>query len=321
MVVWAGLCLGSACSSEPNPLEDVQAQAGARAVATGGGPSGGTSAAGGAPAATGGSGTSGEPGTAGSAAEGGAKEDPNLLSSCDSNRVTTGGYWWSYADPFDIATVTPKASIAVPFAPESGSYDGSLGCHISGSVPGPLASSDERKDACGEQLYPAAGLGFGFSDGNAPYDITGKAGVSFVARAGQSDFSVRLSLAQTSTDIAFAEYADQFDSTCLCTQEAAAVGQVRSCFAHYGILLTLSAEWQRCTVFFADMAAPSWGQDQGLDPTKVLKLMWDMPQAPVGAVAIPFDVWVDDVRWITDEDVASSSGTDLPSTPGCEPLG
>ena len=62
----------------------------------------------------------------------------------------------------------------------------------------------------------------------------------------------------------------------------------------------------------------SWGGDAGWDPTKAIKLQWDMPQPATGAADMAFDLWVDNVEWITDEDVAAGN---VPTTQSeCLPI-
>jgi hypothetical protein len=147
-----------------------------------------------------------------------------------------------------------------------------------------------------------------------PYDLAGILGVSFWAKSGTASTLVNVAVAQTSTDIALAEYDDVFDSTCLCTEAAREAGEKKSCQGHYYVPVELSETWQQCWVFFRDMAPPSWAQDQGFDPTQAIKLMWQMPEPSPGEGDLPFDVWVDEVRWITEDAVASGG---LPRSTFC----
>ena len=172
--------------------------------------------------------------------------------------------------------------LSTPFAVEEGSYDGSHACHVSGQVPGPLPDGDERKDECGERLYPSARLELGLAQWNAPVDVTDKDGISFVVRSGAGAYPLTFSVAQTSTEMADPAYHDQFVSTCMCTEAAKALvpPEKRSCSAHYGVTLTIGPEWQLCVVYFTDLTAPVWGQGQGFAPSRVIKLLWSMQQPP-----------------------------------------
>ena len=264
------------------------------------------------------SGASGLGGAAGSASE----VDPFLLSDCESDAVTTGGEWYALGDSEEVATITPSTGLSTPFAVTDGSYDGSHACHVSGEVPGPLPEDDPRKDPCGERLYPSAAVGFGFCQGNSPFDVAGKAGIAFVAKSGIDDYVVRVSVPQTTTTMPRYEQRDLFDKTCLCAQEGAVSTPVqrRSCDAHYGLYLELGTEWQLCAVYFTDLTAPSWGGDEGFAPNKVIELQWEMQQPPAAEETIPFDIWLDDVKWITDEQLGSTAPSGLPATSGCVPL-
>lgn len=252
--------------------------------------------------------------------------NPDLLTKCETNKVTTGGYLWTYADRYSVATITPLTDLENAFVPEAGGYEGK-GCHIVGTVPGPLPVEDERKDLCEERLYPAAGFGFGFQDKNAPYVLTeDKLGVMFVAKGApdatttppQTTYPVRVAVAQTTTDMAQSAFDDQFTSTCKCTADALASDPVeqKSCFANYNVTVNVTPEWQQCYVYFRDMSHPTWGQDKGFDRAQAIKLQFDMQQ-PAADPAIPFDVWLDNIEWITEEDEAAGT---LPTTSTCGPI-
>lgn len=247
--------------------------------------------------------------------------DTSLISHCESNQVSTGGYWWTYVDAHKVAQITPLTTLTEAFRPEPGGYEGQA-CRAYGKVLGPLPDSDTRKDLCGETLYPAAGMGFGFLPNNKPFNVSAYQGVVFYAKAaveaGKTDYTLRVAVAQTSTDMAQAEYNDDFISTCLCTAQAEAVGQDKSCFANYFVNVKLNTAWQLCAVYFGEMGPPQdWGQDQGWDPAKAIKLQFDMmqPDSPTGE--IPFDVWLDEVRWVIPGDATMPAG--MPATSGCVP--
>jgi len=93
----------------------------------------------------------------------------------------------------------------------------------------------------------------------------------------------------------------------------------KTCFANYNVQVAIKAEWRQCYVLFNTMSYPSsWGGDAGWDPTKAIKLQWDMPQPATGAADMAFDLWVDNVEWITDEDVAAGN---VPTTQSeCLPI-
>lgn len=256
--------------------------------------------------------------------------DTTILSHCDHDRVSTGGYWWTYIDQAKGAgaTITPLTDLTTSFRMEEGGYQGKC-AHVIGNVTGPFPDTPEQpKDLCGERLYPAAGMGFGFLPNNVAYTITAeKLGVSFFAKATpnapDTSYAVRVAMPQTTTDYPRAEFNDQFTKTCLCTEEAKAAAATpplkKSCFAHHmnESALQLTPAWQLCAIYFTDLVAPPWGQDMLWDPTKVIKFQIDMQQPGDGAPDIPFDVWVDEVRWIIPGESTAHAG--VPATSGCVP--
>lgn len=150
--------------------------------------------------------------------------DVSKVSTADSNKVSFGGYWWTYKDRHGTSTVTPYTGLIVPTDPASGlspgiakgngiepDETGNNAIHVTGAVgPAPKWTAtlgtdpDPNKDgvdwrdvywdqfysslciggACGEVAYPAAGLGFGFKDHNIPPDLTAYLGVAFRLKVG-----------------------------------------------------------------------------------------------------------------------------------------
>jgi hypothetical protein len=252
-----------------------------------------------------------------------AESDTSILSHCNDNKVSTGGYWWTYEDEAKGAgaVITPLTDLQTSFKMEECDLKGKC-AHVMGHVPGPFPADDPAKDLCGEQLYPAAGLGFGFRPNNVPYTLpTGATGISFFAKATpnapDTTYPVRMAMPQTTTDFPQAEFSDAFAKTCLCDAEAKAVGQKKSCFANYmnETAIKFTAAWQLCAIYFTDLAAPSWGQDMGWDPSKIIKFQIDMYQPAQNGQDVPFEVWVDEVRWIDPTDKTTQSG--VPATSGC----
>ena len=254
----------------------------------------------------------------------GACSDPKpiepitFLTKCESNKVTTGGYIWTYTDPGDEAVISPTSDLTTELAVTPGGITGNA-CYFTGTVPaGPV---DGKTNACGEPLYPAAGFGFGFQDHNVPFNLTGKAGVRFYIKLGvEMTRPIKVAVAQTTTDRSDPAMNDEFVSTCKCEAEAQAAGEAKSCYANYFYELpALTFDWQLCYVYFADLGAPSWGKDQGWNPAEAIKMQWDMPQPTSAGNVFAFDVWLDNIEWVTDEDVVNVATTGVQTTSGCGP--
>lgn len=123
--------------------------------------------------------------------------DTSVLSTCDNNAISTGGYWWTYTDHNDPTATTNKpyhatisqvtsAAQALQVTPDNSSY-GNV-CEVKGDVPPALPWADVSAvpqaaytidphwasvypDATIPD-YPSAGLGFGYQHYNKPYDAT-----------------------------------------------------------------------------------------------------------------------------------------------------
>ena len=124
--------------------------------------------------------------------------DASILSTCDNNAITTGGYWWTYTDHNDptVAANAPyhatidqvtSAAQALQTKPDSDPAHGNV-CVVSGSVPAALPWADVSAvpqaaytiDPHWASIYPdatipdypSAGIGFGYQHFNKPYDAT-----------------------------------------------------------------------------------------------------------------------------------------------------
>lgn len=119
--------------------------------------------------------------------------DTSLMGDGNGSRTALGGYWWTYVDRTLASKVKPNTgkldptnarstALKVGLAPGYGlEIDGSHPAyHVTGKVV-PVPSSLEsdsywsefygeicQDGDCGEQKYPAAGIGFGFKPKNAP---------------------------------------------------------------------------------------------------------------------------------------------------------
>lgn len=247
------------------------------------------------------------------------ESDTTIISHCDNNQVSTGGYWWTYRDRANGAgaDITPLTDLQTSFPMVDCDLKGKC-AHVTGHVIGGPLDVSAGTDLCGEAIYPAAGLGFGFRANNVPFTLpAGATGISFFAKsvpvAPETTYPVRLAMPQTTTDYPQAEFSDQFDRVCKCTSEVTAP-EKKSCFANYSLEnVELTASWQLCALYFNDLTAPGWGQDMLWDRTKIIKFQMDMQQPGSPGADVPFEVWVDEVRWIDPTDKTGQPG--IPGDP------
>jgi hypothetical protein len=248
------------------------------------------------------------------------ESDTTIISHCDNNKVSTGGYWWTYRDRANGvgAEIVPLTDLNTSFPMVDCDLKGKC-AHVTGHVRGGPLDVSAGTDLCGEAIYPAAGLGFGFKPNNPPFTLPDKAtGISFFAKAVPNapdpTYTLRAAMPQTTTDYPQAEFSDKFTRSCKCTNEVTAP-EKKSCFANYmnDQAIKLPNTWQLCSIYFKDLAAPSWGQDVGWDPTKIIKFQLDMEQPGSLDADVAFDVSADEFRWIIPGDKNTQPG--IPGDP------
>ena len=281
-------------------------------------------------------------------------QDISKLSTGDTNAVSTGGYFWTYTDHNADgtqyhATISQTTTLSVALAPtkESDAHGNVL--KVTGSVPIELPWADVSTqvdytiDPHWKSLYPdakvpaypAAGLGFGFANNNAPFDatrgaVTGKLtgpakyiGVAFDMRVAAGMTTVWTSFPMVGTDLPDIGFKDAFpapgkDGGCTYyrTDNTPADGY-QTCFASYrkGYYDTANATspystmaaggtWGRHCTLFSEVGIPKWANagtkshDPTFDPTKVLKMQWDMFQPKTGDAA-PYELSIDNVLLVT----------------------
>lgn len=122
-----------------------------------------------------------------------------------------------------------------------------------------------------------AGVGFSFADPKRAYDASRYTGVSFIAkRAPDSAAAIRMKVPDGNTDP---------DG-----------GQCKDCFNDFGANLTLTEEWVRYEVNFADLKQEKgWGDPQppAIDTQKLYGLQWQLVTRGAS-----FDFWIDEVTFI-----------------------
>jgi len=181
--------------------------------------------------------------------------------------------------------------------------------------------------------YPAAGLGFGFKPGNDVFDATGGnkyIGIAFDLKVNVDQQLIWVSFPMEFTDLPDPNNSDLFPKSCkYYTKTNDPVSGGSSCFTNYrkGIFSevhgggnaynTLAAPktWKRFCVLYSEVAVPNWANvpTQDLmkaipfDPTKAIKVQWDMFQPGVGADPAPFDVSLDNIKLITAEEAKDAA--------------
>jgi endoglucanase len=174
------------------------------------------------------------------------------------------GYWYTFMDKVG-SSITPK--------PEG--QGGKFAMTQGGANRSQYAVNVKGKVGSGEIVY--AGVGVNFVDPKGPYDASKFEGISFWAKRGPgSTGKVRLKVPDASTD----------PDGKICS----------ACFNDFGKDLSLTEEWTKYTVAFADMRQlGGWGAPRPahIDPHKVYGVQWQVNQP--GAT---FDVSFDDLEFI-----------------------
>ena len=183
--------------------------------------------------------------------------DPSSLSTGDSNQVSTGGYWYTYADHNPDgsqyhATISPTTNMFTALVP-SKDIDPNHGnvLKIVGQVPSGLhwvsvsTQDPQTIDTYWQSSYPdsmipdypAAGIGFGFLSRNAPFDATGGGqwvGIAFDMKTTVDTPVVWVSMPTVYTDLPDPKMQDAFPKQCLYfTLNNTPVTGAQTCFAHY----------------------------------------------------------------------------------------
>jgi hypothetical protein len=175
--------------------------------------------------------------------------------------------------------------------------------------------------------YPAAGIGFSFLHFSRPFDATGNGkwvGIAFDMKANVNMPVVYVSMPMVGTDLPDPSVGitDDFPKQCQYytdTNTPATGGQ--SCFTHYreGIFSSGSSvgtptayntlgsvgTWKRYCVLYSDVAIPIWANATTIsmlasfDPTKLLKVQWDMYEPNSGSSSANYDISLDNVSLVS----------------------
>lgn len=228
----------------------------------------GSAGEGGAGATTSSSGTS-TGGSSSSSAGGGSGESLTVIDDMEdmngSINAVAGmqGAWYTYNDMTAAGMQTPESGPTVPFAMATpGAGTSMYAANTKGSG------------------FTTWGAGFGFdlnNDGTTKkaYDASQFAGITFNAKIGAGSVAaIRFNIGDSQT-----------------TPEAGNCGM--KCSDDFGQSLTLTAEWQKFKIAFADMKAVNWSM-QNLTAINKASLWYVHFQASQNNT---FDIWVDDVAF------------------------
>ncbi len=178
------------------------------------------------------------------------------------------GAWYVYNDGTAGATQTP----GTPFVPEK--------------LATPRGASKYAAHSTGKGFITwGAGFGFNLNDkgdgdgGSAKttYDASAYTGITFYAKVnGTSATKIRVNVSTIDTDPAGAK-----------------CGAVDKCSDHYGADVTLTGDWAKYTVNFADLSQQGWGTAAAkFDATKVYAMQFQFGKGQ------DFDASIDDISFL-----------------------
>ncbi|MDJ0762780.1 MAG: hypothetical protein QNJ97_07290 [Myxococcota bacterium] len=170
------------------------------------------------------------------------------------------GYIYTYVDEHG-STIEPTSS---NFAPAKGGAGGS-------------ESALRFKGSTANSAEVYAGIGFSFREPIGSYDASRCKGISFLAKkAPESTAALRFKMPDMNT-----------------TPEA---GICQECYNDFGISFTLTDEWIRYVVYFADMKQEEgWGNPNPphIDQKNLFGMQWQTTTS-----AAKFDIWIDDIFFV-----------------------
>jgi len=176
-------------------------------------------------------------------------------------RQGRGGYLYTFADELGTR-ISPGSSEFV--VSEGGVEDTGHALRMSGNT-----------SEAGGDVY--AGMGFGFTYPEGPYDATGYCGIEFVAKkAPDTSGFLRFKVPDVNT--------------------VPGGKHCKECYNDFGVEFEVEEEWVHYVVDFADLKQEyGWGDPQ---PAMVsVHALWGL-QWQVTSRGTPFDVWVDDIKFV-----------------------
>ncbi|MCB9588982.1 MAG: hypothetical protein H6718_26455 [Polyangiaceae bacterium] len=281
--------LGCATSADPAPTsesggsgsgaaggsdfggEGGDTQGGSRVGGSGGSTSGGSGAGGGGGASSGGSaaggtgGSAGQSGTCPSSASAGPETVLDDVEDGDDAILSADGrtgYWFSYKDDLDSASMVSTPTAMTP---------GANATTHAIQVTGKSSSAAEYGPGFGFPLLGVEVGGGSMASLSCPYDVSSYSGISLWLKA-TGVARVEL-LVPTSATTSTAE-----GGTC-----------ATSCDDHFAETVTVSSSWTKVDIAFASLAQGGWGTPATFDAHAVSGVGFAVPPG------VTFVVWVDEL--------------------------
>jgi len=242
-------------------------------------------------------------------------------SDCHHDRHRQGRQWYALADCEKVATITPSTIYRRPSS-DGGKLRRKPCVPRAARFPDPCRRTTRRigpvrrtavSERCGRLLVPR---------GLLPDRDRGQSGISFVAKSGHRR------LRRQSRDAAN-------DTTPYpATQVETLFHEDVSVRAGRSPVYARAAKELRCSLRIRSVPQhrvaavrrllrgpdrPAW-ERIGASTMEGYRAAMGMQQPPGADESIPFDVWLDDVKWTTDEQLGSAALDGLPATSGCVPL-
>lgn len=184
----------------------------------------------------------------------------------DDARITLiegrNGYWWNGHDDLG-SVIEPSGGMKMSDGGASGSK---RAVHVTGK------NAQGAPDKAWGSVF-----GFRLAEGQL-YDASKYAGISFRAKAGEKSTAlVRLKVADVNT----------YPEGKVCKE---------ACYNDFGKDFSLTQEWQKFEVSFAEMTQQDgWGDPRppAITPSKLVQIAWHLSKP-----GTDFDVWIDDVEFL-----------------------
>jgi hypothetical protein len=182
---------------------------------------------------------------------------------------------------------------------------------------------------------PSAGLTLSFLPHQSPFDATRMGswiGIAFEMKVGTEVPGVYVSMPMVGTDLPDPHRYDSFPRCQYYTATNPPSVGYQACFAHYrkGFYDSATANnnddslaplgtWKRYCVLYSEVGIPSSvdaitrANVAAFDPTQLIKLQWDMYQPSEGAEAVPFDISLDNIQFVTRDEALDPSNNCDPS--------
>jgi hypothetical protein len=234
----------------------------------------------------------GEDSTGATAGNGGGPDvvttPPTLIDDMeDGNRSITRvdgrtGVWFLSGDDTEGAMMTPSTPSLITMS----------------NIPEPRGDSMRALHFSGSGFEDwGAQIGFNFTSGRTPYDVSRYAGLRFHVALGPDPAEgtgdpllIRINVPTIQTD----PYTDEAMPDPLC-DDAPSAPEADMCFDHWGTDLLVDGAWTEVALSFDDMGQLGFGRVADFDKENALQIIFQVAGAPGGN---SFDFWIDDISFV-----------------------